>query len=106
MKNIELKVGNISLKLDCKDPDQILNLAKKLNEKVEFYKKETGISDIKSLLVASLYLMEETESLSRELQKLKSDFYDKFNFEQKRSVKNYGSILTQIQNLTEELDSK
>ena len=56
MQEIELKVGNTQIKLSCEDPKKLLDLADKLNSKIDEIKKHSdNISDTKAFLVTSLH---------------------------------------------------
>ena len=103
MQEIELKIGNTTVKLSCEDPKKILDLAAALNDRVEKLKKENNLSDVKALFINSIYLMDEIESINQELQKLKVNFYDKFENEREKLIKNYEVIIDKIEEVTEQL---
>jgi cell division protein ZapA (FtsZ GTPase activity inhibitor) len=105
MQEIELKIGNTTVKLSCEDPKKILDLAAALNDRVEKLKKENNLSDVKALFINSIYLMDEIESINQELQKLKVNFYDKFENEREKLIKNYEVIIDKIEEVTEQLVS-
>jgi cell division protein ZapA (FtsZ GTPase activity inhibitor) len=103
MQEIELKIGNTTVKLSCEDPKKILDLAAALNDRVEKLKKENNLSDVKALFINSIYLVDEIESINQELQKLKVNFYDKFENEREKLIKNYEVIIDKIEEVTEQL---
>ena len=100
MQEVELKIGNTTLKLSCEDPKRLLGLADVLNEKVTTIKKENKISDIKALFIASIYLIDEVQSINQELQKLKVNFYDQFESEKKKLSENYKVIIEKVEDIT------
>ena len=106
MQEIELKIGNTSIKLSCEDPKKLLDLAATLNSRVETLKKENALSDVKALFITAIYLMDEIESVNQELQKLKVNFYDKFENEREKLVKNYEVIIDKIEEVTNQLDNE
>ena len=103
MQEIELKIGTTTVKLSCEDPKKILDLAAALNNRVEKLKKENNLTDIKALFINSIYLMDEIESINQELQKLKVNFYDKFENERENLIKTYAVIIDKIEEVAEQL---
>ena len=105
MQEVELKIGNTTLKLSCEDPKRLLDLADILNKKVTTLKRDNNISDIKALFIASIYLIDEIESMNQELQKLKVNFYDQFEGEKKKLIENYKMVINKIEDVTNMLNS-
>ena len=105
MQEVELKIGNTILKLSCEDPKRLLDLADILNKKVTTLKRDNNISDIKALFIASIYLIDEIESMNQELQKLKVNFYDQFEGEKKKLIENYKMVINKIEDVTNMLNS-
>ena len=104
MQEVELKIGNTTLKLSCEDPKKLLDLADILNKKVTTLKQDNNISDIKALFIASIYLIDEIESMNQELQKLKVNFYDQFEGEKKKLIENYKMVINKIEDVTDMLN--
>ena len=100
MQEVELKIGNTALRLSCEDPKKLLDLSDILNKKVAAIKKENNVSDIKALFIASIYLIDEVDSINQELQKLKVNFYDQFESEKEKVIKNYEVIIDEIKDVT------
>ena len=99
MQEVELKIGNTALRLSCEDPKKLLDLSDILNKKVAAIKKENNVSDIKALFIASIYLIDEVDSINQELQKLKVNFYDQFESEKEKVIKNYEVIIDKIKDV-------
>ena len=100
MQEVELKIGNTALRLSCEDPKKLLDLSDILDKKVAAIKKENNVSDIKALFIASIYLIDEVDSINQELQKLKVNFYDQFESEKEKVIKNYEVIIDKIKDVT------
>ncbi len=101
MQEIELKVGNTQIKLSCENPKKLLDLADKLNLKIDEIKSHSDtISDTKAFLVTSLYLIDEIEMLNKNLQDLKANFYDQFESEKKLLSDNYKLTAEEINNIS------
>lgn len=105
MQEVELKIGNTALRLSCEDPKKLLDLSDILDKKVAAIKKENNVSDIKALFIASIYLIDEVDSINQELQKLKVNFYDQLENERKKLVKNYEMIAEKIEEVTDMLSN-
>jgi cell division protein ZapA (FtsZ GTPase activity inhibitor) len=104
MQDVELRIGNTTLKLGCDDPKELLNLTDILNKKVTALKKESNVSDVKAIFIVSIYLIDEIESLKQGVQDLKNNFYDQFEEEKRKLNKNYNEITDKIEKITEQLN--
>ncbi|WPX96460.1 cell division protein ZapA [Candidatus Bandiella euplotis] len=104
MQEVELKIGNIALRLSYEDPKKLLDLTNQLNKRVETLKQNNNLSDAKAIFITAIYLLDEIESINKELQKLKVNFYDKFESEKEKLVKNYEAIIGKIQDVTSQLE--
>ena len=101
MQEIELKIGNTQIKLSCEDPKKLLDLADRLNLKIDEIKKHSNnISDTKAFLVTSIHLIDEIEILNKSLQDLKANFYDQFESEKKLLSDNYKLTAEEINNIS------
>lgn len=71
-RKINLKIGGYGIKLSCDDSQKLLYLAKELNDKISSIKECKNTSDLKSLLINSLMIMDENELLKKQIELLKS----------------------------------
>ena len=103
MEKIELKIGNSQIKLSCDDSKKLLHLAKLLNEKINKIKEHKNTSDLKSLLINSLIIMDENEMLKEQIKALESNQQQQSQNEITQLKNNYKIISRNIYELADKL---